>query len=497
MNKVLLKAENVCKSFGATKAVVGFSMEIRAGEIHGLIGENGSGKSTFSSIVAGIQKMDSGTIVLDGEAYAPHSTVEASKRGVALVIQEAGVVPTISAAANIFLNKEKRFVRNIGINYKKMNAAAAEILQSIGADHIPPNIPMSMLNLEDRKLVEIAKAMADKPKLLIIDETSNALTTKGRDLLYQVINNVKAAGGAVLFITHDLDELVAVCDCVTIMRDGSFVANLRKDEMLQKTMKELMVGREMSENYYRPDFVKSYDEEIVLRAENIVAPELRDISFELHKGEILGVAGLSDCGMHDLGKALFGIERLDSGRVTLGNGTVISNPEIAVANKVSYMSKNRDTEAIILQFPIGDNICLPSLPTLKKHGIIKRNDERNLSQTWVNKLSIKLRSLHSYCSTLSGGNKQKVVLAKWLGNDSKILIMDCPTRGIDIGVKEAIYELMQDLKKQGCSILMISEELTELIGMCDRIIVMNNFQISAVIDRSADLDEKSIISHMI
>lgn len=497
MRDVLLRAEAVSKSFGATKAVVDFSIEIKPGEVHGLIGENGSGKSTFSSIVSGIQKKDGGQIYLDGAAYEPKSTEDASRHGVALIVQEAGVITSISAAANIFLNKEKRFAGALGINYQKMNSAAKAALEEIGAGHIAPEMPVSMLNLEDRKLVEIAKAVCDKPKLLIVDETSNALTTKGRDLLYKVIERIKQSGGAVMFITHDLDELVEVCDSVTIMRDGHFVAALSKAEMEPKVMRELMVGREIANNFYREDYEKNYQEQVVLRAEHLSAPELHDISFELHKGEILGIGGLSDCGMHTLGQALFGVEKLDSGKVTLENGVVIKNPEIAVRNKVGYMSKNRDTEAIILQYPIDDNICLPSLSMLIKHGFIRKTDEKKLAQQWAEKLSIKLKSLRSYCSTLSGGNKQKVVLAKWLGNESQILIMDCPTRGIDIGVKEAIYNLMQDLKAQGVSIIMISEELAELIGMSDRVMIMKDYEVSAVLDRSAELDEKTVISYMI
>ena len=495
--QVILKAEHVSKSFAATKAVQDFSIEIPAGEIRGFIGENGSGKSTFSAMVAGVYKKDSGEFYVDGKPYDPHSTVEASARGVALVVQEAGVISTISGACNIFLNKEDRFKSKFGIDYAKMNAAAALALKNVYADHIDPAVQTAALNLEDRKLIEIAKAMCDKPRLLIIDETSNALTTKGRRILYKVIRDVKAYGGSVLFITHDLDELTEVCDSVTIMRDGCLVTTLPKEQMQIRGMRELMVGREISDNYYRTDTQKDYSEEVVLKAEHLEAPEIKDISFELHRGEILGVGGLSDCGMHDLGKALFGVEKLDGGAVTLASGQKITNPRTAVRNQVGYMSKNRDTEAIILQFPIDDNICLPSLERLKKSGIIRSKDERELTSSWVEKLSIKLRSVHSYCSTLSGGNKQKVVLAKWLGNNSTILIMDCPTRGIDVGVKESIYNMMQELKKQGVSIVMISEELAELIGMSDRILVMKDYAVSKVLDRSAELNEKSIIKYMI
>ncbi len=497
MGNVLLKADNIYKSFGATRAVVDFSVEIDAGEIRGFIGENGSGKSTFSSMVAGVYSRDSGTMYVDGKEYTPHSTVEASANGIALVVQEAGVITDISGACNIFLNKEDRFSGAFGINYAKMNAAAKEALHKVYADHIDPSLSCALLNLEDRKLVEIAKAMCDDPRLLIIDETSNALTTEGRSILYKVINDVKAKGGSVLFITHDLDELVQVCDSVTIMRDGHYITTLPKEQMDIKRMRELMVGREISDNYYRTDYAPDYQKDVVLTAEHLVAPEINDVSFELHRGEILGIGGLSDCGMHDLGMALFGAEKLDSGAVVLSDGTHITNPKLATEKGIGYMSKNRDTEAIILQYPIDDNITLPSLSRLARHGLIKPREERELAKKWADRLSIKLRSLHSYCSTLSGGNKQKVVLAKWLGNESKILIMDCPTRGIDIGVKEAIYKLMRELKAQGVSIVMISEELAELIGMSDRIMIMKDYAISKIIDRSPEVTEKMVIEYKI
>ena len=328
--KVLLRAENIYKSFAATKAVVDFSVEISSGEIRGFIGENGSGKSTFSLMVAGVYERDSGTIFFDGEEYLPRSTVDANAKKVALVVQEAGVIADISGACNIFLNKESRFKGKFGINFKKMNAAAKEALKKVYSEHIDPTLNCSLMNLEDRKLIEIAKAMCDDPKLLIVDETSNALTTRGRSILYKVIRDVKKRGGSVLFITHDLDELMEVCDSVTIMRDGRYITTLPKGKMILKEMRALMVGREMSDNYYRPDSVKSYQEEIALRAEHLKAPEINDVSFELHKGEILGIGGLSDCGMHDLGRALFGVEKLDSGAVILADGTHITNPKTAV-----------------------------------------------------------------------------------------------------------------------------------------------------------------------
>lgn len=493
---MLLKAEGMYKAFGATKAVVDFSMEIHRGEIHGLIGENGSGKSTFSSMVAGILQPDSGKLYLRGEEYRPKSASDAANKQVALIIQEIGTIGSITAAANVFLNQEHLFIRKGCIDYNRMNREAAAILSEIGGAHIRPDAITESLNLEDRKLVEIARGMYFQPELLIIDETSNALAQQGREILYQNMRAVRDRGGAVLFITHDLHELREMCDSVTVMRDGHYVDTLSKEKMQEDTLKRLMVGRELADNLYRDDTKPEYSDEVVLKAEHLCAINVDDISFELHKGEILGIGGLAECGMHELGRILFGIDKADSGSVTVGN-TQITSPRSAIKNGVGYLSKNRDTEAIILGASIKDNICLPSLPNLRKFGVITPKREAQLASKWSDALSIKMRSTNQFCQELSGGNKQKVVLAKWLGNNSQILIMDCPTRGIDIGVKESIYKLMQQFKKEGRSMIMISEEMPELIGMSDRILVMKEHEVAKEINRSADVDENQVVSYMI
>lgn len=420
---VIFKAEHIYKSFGETKAVADFSLDLKQGTIHGLIGENGSGKSTFSNMVAGLYKPDKGEMIMLGEHYAPTSAGDAAKHNIALVVQEIGTIGPITVAANIFLNKEKQFAKRGIINFNEMNKEAKQILSIIGGEHIDPAIRCDALNLEDRKLVEIAKAMYCEPEILIIDETSNALTTRGRNILHQNMMAVRNRGGVVLFITHDLNELVKMCDRVTIMRDGVYIDTLEKEEMDISRMKELMVGRQIDDNYYRPDFEPLYDENVVvLKAENIVSPEVRNVSLELHKGEILGIGGLSESGMHELGRILFGIDTADNGKVTVAtSGDEIKNPEIAVKNSVGYMSKNRDTEAIVLNYSIEGNVCLPSLGSLTKFGLLFAKDEHALCDKWTDELAVKMRTPQQKCSELSGGNKQKVVLAKWMGKDISLL----------------------------------------------------------------------------
>ncbi len=497
---VILEASGISKSFGSTKAVQDFSMTVRKGEIHGLVGENGSGKSTFSAVVAGALKRDAGTLTLMGKDYTAESVTDAASKGVAIVMQEIATIGNINVAANLFLNDEAGFGKCGFRTEKKLQKAAAEVFARYGMPEIPPAVPAMALNLEQRKLIELAKAMYKEPKLLIIDETSNALTRVGREHLYNCINRIIDDGGAVLFITHDMEELMDICNCVTVMRDGQYVETLYGSDMNIDRIKQLMVGRKMLSNFYRADHTASYEEEEVLKVTDLCAPMTDHISFTLHKGEILGIGGLSDCGMHELGRILFGIDRADSGTVEVKSGGTwkkVQDPVSAIGNKIAYMSKNRDAEAVILQYPIADNICLPVLGKLKKKGFIIPKNEKAHAAKWTDALEIKMRDADQYVSELSGGNKQKVVLAKWLGNESEIYIMDCPTRGIDIGVKERIYRIMEDLKKAGKAMIMISEELPELIGMSDRIMIIRTHQAVSMIDRGEDVSEQRIIEEML
>lgn len=496
--EVLLHCNHIFKSFGPTRALVDVELSVCRGEIRGLIGENGSGKSTISSIVAGVQPYDSGEMFFKGEPYRPASMIEAQQKGIAMVVQEMGTIPNITVAANIFIGKEKRFKKGPFLNVRLMNAEAKRVLGEIGADHIDPAASINSLNFEDRKIVEIARAMYDKPEIFIVDETTTALSQKGRDIVYAIMRQLSSEGKAVLFISHDLDELMQICNAITVLRDGVLITTMEQDEMEVNKMRMHMVGREISDDYYRTDYDGSFQDQVVLKATNVTSGAvLENFSFELHKGEILGFGGLSECGMHELGRAVFGADRLLTGSVELADGTRITNPRVAIRHKIGYMSKNRDQEAIILNDSIENNIVLPSIPMLEKGPFVWPKDEKALSQREIETMSIKCWGSEQQVSELSGGNKQKVVFAKWLGNQSDILILDCPTRGIDIGVKVTMYQLMYRLKKEGKAIIMISEELPELIGMCDRIMILKDGKHAHTFARSPELSERDIITYMI
>jgi ribose transport system ATP-binding protein len=494
---VLLSTKGIRKIFPPTVALNDVNFELRKGEIHGVIGENGSGKSTLSSVIMGVQKPNKGSMYFRGVEYKPESVLDARSKGISMIVQEQNTVSGISVAANIYMGDEDRFVRFGYLNVNRMNREAKKLLDTVEATHIDPEKLIERLSFEDRKLVELARAMYINPELLIVDETTTALTIRGREILYSIMRRMKTNGNSIIFISHDIEEIMEMSDTVTILKDGAVTANLLKEEFEARKIKQFMVGREIADHFYRSDTEPSCEEKVVLEAQNLSQGILKNVSLRLHRGEILGIGGLTECGMHELGKALFGLIKPEAGFIKVNGELQVHNVEMAIQNGIGYVSKNRDTEVLMPVCSIKDNICLVSLRELSRFGIITRKREKRFSSEWISKLNIKASSQDQFCSALSGGNKQKVALAKWLGKNSEILILDCPTRGIDVGVKSAIYELLTELKQEGKSILMISEELPELIGMSDRILILKDGIITGDFARSRELTENKIIEYMI
>lgn len=498
MSTELINAEQIVKNFGLTKALQGVHFTLNAGEIRGLIGENGSGKSTLCSILAGVYPADSGQLYLNGQPYSPTSMIDAQRQGVAMIVQEMGTISGIRVADNLFVGKEKMFAKASLVNRKAMVAAARKALTAIGVTHIDPRIMIDELNFEDRKLVEVARAVYDRPQILIVDETTTALSQQGRDIIYSLCRRFSEQGKGIIFISHDLDEILEICTALTVLRDGMLIGTLAQEEMKPDVIKSMMVGRELIGDYYRGDFDGQYGEKVVLNIENVTDGRiLKNVSLQLHEGEILGLGGLTDSGMHELGRIAFGVDRPVHGRVELADKTIISQPHEAIKRRIGYISKNRDQESLMITATVSENIALPSLPDILQSGLLFRKNERRLAETQRQALSIKCSSVDQVVRYLSGGNKQKVVFARWIAHQSQILILDCPTRGVDIGVKQAMYQLIYKLKTEGRSIMLISEELAELIGMCDRIIIMKNGQCNGEFRRSATLSEHDLIESMI
>jgi ribose transport system ATP-binding protein len=498
-NEYLLQVKGISKTFVATKALNNVSLNINSGEIRGLAGENGSGKSTLVSIISGILKPDSGKMSKDGANYNPKNMIEANENKIGIIVQEIGTVDEITVAMSIFLGEEDQFIRFGLINNKSMNNRAFELLKKYGILNINPQSFIHELTFEERKLIELVKALYFKPDLLIIDETTSALSQHGREIIYNIIIELKKDNKSVIFITHDLDEIIQKTDNITVMKDGEVVETVKSKDSDVNILKRLMVGRKLTNKYYREDYDRKPSDTIVMSVDDInYNEEVKNININLHKGEILGIGGLTGCGMHYLGKILFGLIKPTSGKIYLNEkNKFIRSIYDALENNISYIPKNRDSEGLMTLSSIRENIAVASLSNIQNYGYISVKKEKELAKKGASTLNIKMSSIEQLCMYLSGGNKQKVVLSKWLVKNPEILIMDCPTRGIDVNVKASIYTLIDQLKSDGKSIIIISEELLELIGMCDRIIIMKNGEISNTFKRSKSLGEEELIHYMV
>lgn len=463
-----------------------------------VIGENGSGKCTLTSCLTGIYQKDSGKFILEGKEITATNQVEANHQGVAIIVQEIGTFSGLTVAENIFLGNEDKFTKHGIKNTASMNKQAQEYLDSYGFNYIDATKVIDDYNFEDRKLVEIVKATYFNPKVLVVDEATTALGQKGREELFKVMHKVRDTGNCVIFISHDIEEVIEQADNISVLRDGVKIGSITKAEATPDKLKALMVGREIGDNYYRTDYGEEISKEIVLSAKNVtVKGQIEDLNLELHKGEILGIGGLSECGMHEVGKALFGASYFRQGTVTLGDGTPINSIPDAIKHSIAYASKDRDNESLVINDTIGNNICLPSLENLKTHGMLRGKSMKEFANKYAKQMSTKMTGVDQFVSALSGGNKQKVVLARWVGKDSDLIILDSPTRGIDVKVKADIYAMMNDMRKSGKYIIMISEEIMELLGMADRILIMKDGKINGEFLRSPELKDTDLIDNMI
>ena len=494
---VLLKVEDMRKDFGATRALAGVHLELRRGEVHGLVGENGSGKSTLSNIIAGVYRPSGGSMSLDGAAYSPQSVLAASRAGVSLLAQETGTIAGMSVYENMFLGEETAPGRGL-VSVGRLKRETRRILDENGLEGIDVERDAAEYSFEQRKMLEVARAVAHSPQLLIVDETTTALSHRGRQKIYEVIRAMREDKRSVIFISHDLDEILDVCDRVTILRDGQYIATLERAELEKERLRSLMIGREFDGVYYRTDAGGGASGEAALSASGIsLDGVLAGVSLTLRRGEILGVGGLTESGMHELGKILFGALRPDSGEVLSASGARIRSTLDAVREGIAYIPKDRDTESLFISANIRDNIAAASYDRLRRGAYIPPKAERAMAEELAGRLQVKMRSVAQQLGELSGGNKQKVAICKWLARGSDVFIMDCPTRGIDVGVKAAIYRLMEEIREKGGAILMISEELTELIGMSDRILVLKDGALSGEFLRADAPGEQDIIRLML
>ena len=502
----ILRIEKLSKAFGSTQANFEIDFELKRGEIHGLVGENGSGKSTLLSQIAGMQRPDSGTIYLKDQVYSPTTPLDAYAHRIGTIVQEYGLIDTLPGNINIFLGQEKRFTKAGFINFSKMNAEIRELKRKWDLAEIPLNVPVVTLNVESRKQLELLRALSVDPDILILDEITQALSYDNRLRLIDLIKRFKSMGRSVIIISHDLEEIVEIADRLTVLRDGKVVGTVDTESIDMNDLKRMMVGREMEGEYYRSDNEPSREDRVVLSADGLTVTSglevnevLHNITFNVHAGEIVGFCGLSDSGIHTIGKTLYGIKGIDEGNVKLvEKNTNIANSQIALGYDMAYVPKERDGEGLMMQASVRDNLCLPSFDDLKnRFGMLWPKALKNAANNAVLEFSVRCKDIYQEIGGLSGGNKQKVNLGRWLTKDRSVLILDCPTRGVDIGAKSYIYNLMKQLKEKGVGIVLISDELLEVLGMADRIFIMKNGQIKKEIHRGPQFTEEEIIEVML
>lgn len=496
----MLRIEGVSKSFGPTLANKDINLVLKKGTLLGLAGENGSGKSTLASMVCGMQKKDSGKFYKDGVEYNPHSPADAADHGIAMVVQELGVVGGLPGIVNMFLGKMKKYKKGAAVDLAAMRRDANAVFEKWDLPKVPLDVPAGQLSIEQRKIMELARALITDPDFLVLDEISQALSMDNRQVLYKFIEQFKSQGKTILMVTHDLEEMVEICDEIAVLRDGVIVECKNAKDFTMDELKRQMIGREVSGDYYRDDQEESFQDEVVLEVRNLTVPgKCEDISFDLHKGEILGVCGLSDAGIHELGSAIFGLEEGRTGTVTVKTtGAVLKKPGDLVKTKGAYLSKDRDAYGLMLDAGIGANLIVPSLTNLTGPAFfLSPVKTKALAEKASQAFEVKSSGLNHIVRRLSGGNKQKVNLSRWLVKDLDYIILACPTRGVDIGVKAYIYSVLKKAKADGIAVMMISDELQEAMGMADRILVMKEHKAAAMLSRSSDFNEETLMEVML
>ncbi len=497
----ILEIRGLCKYFGSTAANDHIDFDLKRGEVRGLAGENGSGKSTLLQQIAGIYLKDEGVMTLNGEPYDPKNPIDAIQKKVGIVVQELGVLNNLPAGVNVFSGRMKQFTKFGVIDMKQVYREAEALFDKYGLMKVPLHQMCRQMSIESRKMVELARALSGDPDILILDEVTQSLSQNNRDMLYHLIDLLKKEGKTLIIITHDLEEMLEICDSISVLRDGQLITTKDSSMLDTDEVKRLMVGREVSNEYYRSDMQANYGEEIVLHVEDVCVPgELEHVSFQLHKGEILGFCGLSDSGIHEVGKAVFAISSHRKGNVVLqAEGRIqINSIHAATSNGMAYVPKDRDGEALMMQDSILSNFVLPSLNELQGKGIfLSPKKLRELTDQGIKDYNVKCRGANQKMNGLSGGNKQKVNLGRWLVKDLNVLVLDCPTRGVDVGVKAYIYHMMEEAKKKGLSMLLISDELPEVLGMSDRLIVMKNGRIQGEFTRGENFTQEALIEVMV
>jgi ABC-type sugar transport system ATPase subunit len=465
-----LTAKHLTKSFPGVLALDDVSMEVLPGEIHALVGENGAGKSTLMHIIAGVHQSDKGELEIDGTPYTPIDEKSAQHSGVAMVFQEGSLFPPLTVAENIFAGRQP--VNNLGmINFDLMNQKSKELLAELEAD-ISPSTPVNFLSPSQRQLVDIAKALSQQVRILILDEPTSSLTISEARHLFKVIRQMTVGGVSVIYVTHRLAEVFEIADRVTVLKDGKLSGTRKISETTSDELIQMEVGRELS-SLPTGDPPKK-DAPVVLEIENLVAHPVANASLTVHAGEIVCLAGLVGAGRTELCEAIFGVRKIESGHIRLNGKEIRPNhPSVAMDSEIGMVPEERREAGLFVEMSIAANIAASNLHQVSKYGIVQDNEVNNLASTYKDSLRIATPSISREVMYLSGGNQQKVLLGKWLARKPKLLIVDEPTRGVDVGAKAELYVILRELAKSGVALLVVSSDLPEVLALANRIIVMS------------------------
>jgi rhamnose transport system ATP-binding protein len=488
MDQVVLRATEVTKSYAGVQALKRASLELRAGEVHALVGENGAGKSTLIKILTGAVQPDGGVIELNGKRLERLTPSAAKALGIAAIYQQPALFAELTVAENIALGLERtgRWGR---VDWRARHARAEELLARVGA-RIDPEVDAGDLSMPQQQLVEIARALGADARVLILDEPTASLSKEDTDNLFRVVRELRTQGVGMIYISHRLEELPTIADRVTVLRDGTTIATREMAEVNREQLIQMMVGRELAAVFPKRT-VPLGDTVLELRRVCCAASGVRDVDLTVRAGEIVGLSGLVGAGRSELARTIFGLTPADSGEIRVcGRSVRINSPADAIRYGIAYVPEDRRRHGVVLEMPVSENVTLAALDNLSRFGSLDFRRERELAADYTKRLGVKTASIRSLVSTLSGGNQQKVALSRWLLTKPTLLILDEPTQGIDVGAKSEIHELMTELATQGVAILMISSELPEILGMSDRIAVMQGGTIVGVLDRSEATPER-------
>ncbi|WP_050614477.1 sugar ABC transporter ATP-binding protein [Bacillus testis] len=482
-----IEMRDIHKAFGTNQVLTGVDFDLEPGEVHALMGENGAGKSTLMNVLTGLHSLDQGIIVIDGKETKYENAKEAENNGIAFIHQELNVWPEMTVLENLFIGKELRTSFGL-LKSKEMRAMAKRQFEELAVT-IPLDAIAGSCSVGEQQMIEIAKALMTQAEVIIMDEPTAALTEREIEKLFEVIESLKSKGVSIVYISHRMEEIFAICDRITVMRDGKTVDTKPIPETSFDEVVTKMVGRELKDRFPERNVKLG---EVILEVKGLTnTRSFQDISFSVREGEVVGVSGLMGAGRTEIMRSIFGIDPLEAGEIWLnGKKTTIKNPAQAVAQGIGFITEDRKDEGLVLDFSIRENMALPNLKSFSPKGVIDRKAEGDFVDMLIKRLSIKTESGETSAGNLSGGNQQKVVIAKWIGIGPKVLILDEPTRGVDVGAKREIYQLINELTERGVAIVMVSSELPEILGMSDRILVVHEGRISGELMKADATQEK-------